>query len=364
MEKAFFALTTLFCWGFSLLYPSDKWIVVTTIQYPTEQLKKLSRIPGWSLVVVGDKKTPADWYLENCEYLSPERQLSLGYDLAPLLPWNHYSRKNIGYLFALERGASIIYETDDDNEILDGLSPCCSECFIPEICGQDRYVNMYAYFGHPEVWPRGFPLNFIHHANLLSVSSPKRCFLGIEQGVVNGSPDVDALFRLTQDKEVVFETKPACSLPPGSFCPMNSQNTFFYPKAFFTLYLPSFVSMRVSDIWRGYIAQKLLWDVNVRIAFSGPSVFQKRNEHCLLHDFYLEQALYLQSEAFVDFLYNWNSGHMDDAHQTMAMLFQDLVQRDFLKKEEIPLLKAWLHDLKKVTAGLPREMGMNPFSTN
>ena len=193
MKKALFTLTTFFCWGFSFLYPSDKWIVVTTIQYPTEQLKKLSRIPDWSLVVVGDKKTPGDWYLENCEYLSPERQLSLGYDLAPLLPWNHYSRKNIGYLFALERGASIIYETDDDNETLDGLSPCYSECLIPEICSQDRCVNMYAYFGHPEVWPRGFPLNLIHHANPLAISSPKRCVLGIEQGVVNGSPDVDAL---------------------------------------------------------------------------------------------------------------------------------------------------------------------------
>ena len=89
----------------------EKWIVVTTINYPTPQLRKLAEIPGWHLVVVGDKKTPEDWHLENCEYLSPSRQLELGYELAKALPWNHYARKNIGYLYAIERGAKIIYDT-------------------------------------------------------------------------------------------------------------------------------------------------------------------------------------------------------------------------------------------------------------
>jgi len=39
----------------------DKWIVVTTINSPTEDVKKLSGIEGWKVVVVGDTKTPADW---------------------------------------------------------------------------------------------------------------------------------------------------------------------------------------------------------------------------------------------------------------------------------------------------------------
>ena len=39
----------------------DKWIVVTTIQSPTEPIKKLSQMPGWRMVVVGDSKTPKDW---------------------------------------------------------------------------------------------------------------------------------------------------------------------------------------------------------------------------------------------------------------------------------------------------------------
>ena len=39
----------------------DKWIVVTSINSPTEDVKKLAAIEGWKVVVVGDTKTPADW---------------------------------------------------------------------------------------------------------------------------------------------------------------------------------------------------------------------------------------------------------------------------------------------------------------
>ena len=39
----------------------DKWIVLTTINSPTADVKKLAGIEGWKVVVVGDTKTPADW---------------------------------------------------------------------------------------------------------------------------------------------------------------------------------------------------------------------------------------------------------------------------------------------------------------
>lgn len=39
----------------------DKWIVVTSIFKPTDDLRILAAIPGWKMVVVGDTKTPKDW---------------------------------------------------------------------------------------------------------------------------------------------------------------------------------------------------------------------------------------------------------------------------------------------------------------
>ena len=40
---------------------NHKWIVVTTINSPTEDVKKLAAMKGWKVVVVGDTKTPAEW---------------------------------------------------------------------------------------------------------------------------------------------------------------------------------------------------------------------------------------------------------------------------------------------------------------
>lgn len=327
----------------------DKWIVVTTIQYPTAQLRQLALIPGWRLVVVGDKKTPIDWNLENCDYLSPTHQLELGYELAHLLPWNHYSRKNIGYLFAIEHGAKIIYETDDDNEPIGELNPLPVQSLLPALSTGDCCVNAYGYFGQPEVWPRGFPLDKILTLDSFQSSSPVSCTIGIEQGIVNEAPDVDAIFRLTQDRPITFSPQLACFLPKQTFCPFNSQNTFFHPTAFFSLYLPSSVSMRVSDIWRGYIAQKLIWKLGAHLVFSGPNAVQQRNTHCILNDFFLEQALYLQGGSLVNYLSQWDNDRFDDPFQTMTSLFQDLIEKQFIQKEELPLLEAWLRDLNRIS---------------
>ena len=39
----------------------DKWSVITTINLPTSDVKKLASIPGWKVVIVGDTKSPKDW---------------------------------------------------------------------------------------------------------------------------------------------------------------------------------------------------------------------------------------------------------------------------------------------------------------
>ena len=39
----------------------EKWLVVTTISAPTEDVKKLAQVQGWKLLIVGDKKTPENW---------------------------------------------------------------------------------------------------------------------------------------------------------------------------------------------------------------------------------------------------------------------------------------------------------------
>lgn len=39
----------------------ERWIVVTSIFAPTEDMKLLAKLPGWKMVVVGDKKSPKEY---------------------------------------------------------------------------------------------------------------------------------------------------------------------------------------------------------------------------------------------------------------------------------------------------------------
>lgn len=333
--------------------PIEKWIVVTTINYPSAALKKLAALKDWHLVVVGDKKTPKDWQLENCDFLSIERQQTLDYEIIKLLPENHYCRKNIGYLYAISQGAQIIYETDDDNELIDGIITLSDDDEQVEVKAKDtNSVNIFAYFGQPTVWPRGFPLDHIIDSRNYEVKNVSKQRCGVIQGLINKDTDVDGIFRLTQYREVYFDKKPPCVLPIGTFCPFNSQNTIFFYESFWGLMIPSTTSFRVCDIWRSYIVQRLLWDLDLRLCFISPMAVQERNEHNLFKDFCDEQDLYLKSGNLIQFLLSWHSQAVNFTERMMNLTHK-LVTAEYLKNEEIAVTQAWIRDLKKLGYQFP-----------
>lgn len=93
-------------------------MIITTINAPNDTMRAIAAgavSEKWQFIVVGDKKTPKNFYLEGAEYLSLASQMGTEFELAKLLPVGHYARKNIGYLHAIQSGADVIVETDDDN---------------------------------------------------------------------------------------------------------------------------------------------------------------------------------------------------------------------------------------------------------
>lgn len=329
-----------------ILTLDEKWIVVTTINYPTSAIKKLAGQEGWRVVVVADKKTPKDWHCDNCDFISVDKQLELNYEIVKYLPWNHYSRKNIGYLYAIENGATVIYETDDDNIINNSLE------YYPEFCEMDVLqnnsvcANPYAYFGQPSVWPRGYPLEYVLNETE-KIYERKHIKAYIQQGLVNNDPDVDAIFRLTRGEQLTFiEQNPIC-LPKGIMSPFNSQNTIFHYNAFWGLFIPMTTSFRVCDIWRGYVMQRLLWDIGGNLCFTKATAIQQRNAHNLLKDFIEEQDLYCKAGQLVHFLLNWKS-QKTTLFDRILELHKELVIAGFYKNKEIGLMKAWLYDLESV----------------
>src|SRR5689334_6554615 len=61
-------------------FKSNKWIVVTTIAAPSEQIKYLASLSDWQVLIVADTKTPRNkWSSERIIFLSIEDQICLSF---------------------------------------------------------------------------------------------------------------------------------------------------------------------------------------------------------------------------------------------------------------------------------------------
>ncbi|GFN84256.1 conserved uncharacterized protein [Plakobranchus ocellatus] len=334
----------------------EKWIVITTLSPPTDDVKFLASLSGWRVVVVGDVATPHNWSHPNCMFLGLEQQKKLGYFTADLIPEKSYSRKNIGYLYAIQHGAKVIYETDDDNRPLYGLErfDYSSEFSALEFSGRDLF-NPYHHFGQSTLWPRGFPLSAIGQVSeRMTYRMPryKQTPL-IQQGIVNGDPDMDAIFRLTRKRvdhalNVHFDpAAPTAVLPAGVYSPFNSQNTLFHYDAFWALLIPTATTMRVCDIWRSYWAQRLLWEIGGSLAFYPPNAYQKRNSHSYLLDAMDELQLYTDTEKLIDFLRQWVCHPHLSFYGCVKALTFDLVVAGLWNTRDAKVTKTWLADLRR-----------------
>jgi hypothetical protein len=65
------------------------------------------------------------------------------------------------------------------------------------------------------------------------------------------------------------------ALGAGAWSPFNSQNTAWYPKAYPLLYLPSYCSFRMTDIWRSFVAQRIAWENGWAVLFKSPDVYRR-----------------------------------------------------------------------------------------
>lgn len=325
--------------------------VITTIQRPTQSVCELARrlvAINANLIVIGDKKGPADYNLEGAQFLSLNDQLSSDFELARTLPTGHYARKNIGYLIAVSQGASCIYETDDDNAPLDNWEPRQEKVRATRV-EKPGWVNVYRLFSDDRIWPRGFPLDEVADSSaimrtLSAASIEVRA--PIQQGLANNSPDVDAIWRLVMDRPFDFLPAPSVFLPSGAWCPFNSQSTWWFPVAYPLMYLPSHCSFRMTDIWRSFVAQRCLWELELGVVFHAPEVIQERNEHILMRDFEDEISGYLGNKKLAVILEGLSLAKGADAiGANLLKCYEALVSARFFLEDEVALVSAWLNDV-------------------
>lgn len=320
-------------------------VVITSISAPTAAVRAFADRVGDRLIVVGDRKTPADWSLPPVTYLGPDTHGVTAPRLSAALPWNHYCRKVIGYVHAARAGATAIYDTDDDNAPLAHWAVPPFDGTYGHTADDLGYVNAYRWFSDQPIWPRGLPLRHVRTswtpAPLLD-AAPHR--VGVWQNLADVDPDVDAIYRLIDGTPCTFRPGPPVVLGRGTVCPFNSQATAFDRACFPLLYLPSTVATRVTDILRGLVAQPILWAAGLRLGFTRATVVQERNPHDLLRDFAEEVPLYLHAETMVDTAIaavRTEASISDNLYR----VYDALAQRSLVTAEEPARVEAWLRDL-------------------
>ena len=249
-----------------------KVIVSTTINPPTEAIRRFEAMKDWELVVIGDKKTPA-YKLDRGTYVSPEEQEKYDRALSDAIGWNCIQRRSLGLLWAHDLKADIVAVVDDDN--------------IPEpgwgenlLLGREVEVNYYetdlpafdpvGATNHQQIWHRGYPLQLLPKRDY-SKRSRKKIVPEVQADFWDGDPDIDAICRMEHRPECKFD--PACfPIAANKMGPFNSQNTFIAGKWLKDYFLFPHVG-RMDDIWAAYYVQGL----GAKVVWAKASVYQDRN---------------------------------------------------------------------------------------
>ena len=323
-------------------------IIITSISAPNAVMKSFaaeSKKHNIEFIVIGDTKTPADFKLDGCKYYSINDQEKLNFSIAKILPKKHYSRKNIGYLLCKEN--EIIIETDDDNFPREDFWNKRERNLITSLVSGKGWTNVYKYFSKDNVWPRGFPLEYLSMPLPEIEKDNQTIFCPIQQGLADDNPDVDAVYRMTQKLPLNFEKRMPIAVGENSWCPFNSQNTTWFNEAFALLYLPSYCSFRMTDIWRSFITQRIAWTCGWPVVFHNSTVWQERNEHSLLKDFEDEVPGYLNNAKICKMLEELNlKNGTQHIKENLFRCYKMMTENKFIGNDEMSLVEAWIKDIQ------------------
>lgn len=304
-------------------------IVTTTINPPTESTLAWVNRPKYTLIIVGDKKTPHKEYedlvkkqkhrFNNFVYISPEEQESLSKDLSDAIGWGCIQRRNMGFVYALKAGFEVIGTFDDDNIIYDSWdgSNAVERSILCARRGDAVEASLYENNRKKAFDPfsvfsasyhhRGYPLEYVKDKNdifLVKKSIPIKAL--VDAPIPHGDPDIDAITRITQSPWL--DRYQGGNFTSTQIVPFNSQCTFLHRKLIPYYFMLTGVG-RHDDILGAYLLQKR-WKENDLggivdpeipfIVFSNTIARQDRNPHDLTKDLQNEIFGYCNSGKYIE----------------------------------------------------------------
>jgi hypothetical protein len=288
----------------------NKFIVLTSIYQPSIALKKYITFDDWFIILVGDKKTPHENYLDleksnpsNFKYLTPDYQENTYKELSDLIGWNKIQRRNIGFIEALKMGAEIVASVDDDNIPLDNwgkeiLIGNEIDVYFYEMNKDIKVFDPIGITSYHQLWHRGFPIQKVHNRNSSYKITIKKVKVDIQADFWNGDPDIDAICRLEHKPNCFFDDK-FFPFSTDGYSPFNSQNTFFSKEAIKKYLVIPYIG-RMDDIWASYYMES----IGFKVIYNKPTVFQDRNIQNLTNNMKMEYIGYEKTEQLIDDICN------------------------------------------------------------
>lgn len=302
----------------------NKWIVVLSENGLTEQIKYMNdALNGWSLLVVGDTQSPPydNLTYKNVIYLSIREQKMLANEYSIFdtqFPLTSHTRKLVGYLYAIKRGARYIYETQDSFKPMDGMY-------------QFRYRQM-----------TGLQLNCnpksAQFVNVLAhfTSQVQDC----QEGYKVYSGRVPFIQQGLFTDNTIDSNLPPLVLSNNEYALFDSKNTLFHHEAFALLPYPIDVHDREeADMIRSLIATRLLREVDSTVGFVAGNVNGSLNT---------DYKRTSQRQKIADRVNKWYCSSSSELKVCLIECVQALIKVKLLGAQNLKFYKSWVRDLDKI----------------
>jgi len=312
-------------------------LVLTTIhdgdvlQGYYDNITKYGHLEHASVIVIPDRKTPSEVFVRAqqlsrrglniaCPTIAEQDEFldKLG-GFAGLVPYDSDGRRNVGFLMALERGVDFLVSIDDDNYCLpdsDFLSEHGIVCSAPQeldvlesSSGWFNICDLLELEPPVTVYPRGFPYRQRHKKGDVCYRRMTGT-VRLNAGLWLSEPDLDGITWLgVPVRALGLRGDSSVVLAPGSWTPINSQNTALHRDAIPSYY---FIRMgyplggtkidRYGDIFSGYFTEICAQHMNHLLRVGMPVVDHRRNRHDYLKDASAELPCILVLEDLLEWL--------------------------------------------------------------
>ena len=304
-------------------------IVTTTINVPVfleticKNAVRYSR-KDFSFMIIGDIKTPnetrqyckmiSDKFNVDIKYLDipdQEKALLKHRELLDFVPLNHSARKTVGNFLAYLDGCESIIALDDDNyatetDFIGYHSIVGKEIEINVIHSESGWYNTCEQMiekNRIPFYPRGYPWAQRFLPQIIA-KERKKVKVIINEGMVLGDPDIDAVSRLFWPIETIAmdsEFEPCFGLSSRTWAPFNDQNTAFC-RELIPVYFKPLSTGRNGDIWTAFVIAKLAGHLGDTITHGQPLARQIRNYHDICQDYKNEELTNRTTDQFVSLL--------------------------------------------------------------